>query len=271
MPKKDNYTAGYAQTDQDSTPTINFKDVFGDVAGSAELTALEWLRKTPTALTIDAELTEPEWLLLIQSIEKIKKRYQWYLGDAMVYGIRRDYGATEAQIQRVVEITGKDDKTLHDYYKTALLFEVSERSDNLEFEQHRVIARAFSEDTPDHRAERLRWLHIAETEKMSGRKLTAEIALSKLPAPVDDNGAAPLPDSPTIEDEEEATDIILPVVTLDDPETRQSFSSLQKTIKTGSYHNATYEEAVKIHRQIAVARRALSLLEADLPRLKRGR
>lgn len=148
-----------------------------------ELTALEWLRRTPNSLTIDTELTEDEWFGLIQGIERIKKRYQWYLGDAMVYGIRREYGATAEQIDRLVDITGKDEKTLHDYYKTALLFEISERSDILEFEQHRVIQRAFSEDTAEHHAERLRWLHIAETQRLSGRKLNTEIAASKLPAP----------------------------------------------------------------------------------------
>lgn len=168
------------------------------VNGETSLTALEWIRKSPNALAIDVELTEGEWLLLIRSIEAIKRRYQWYLGDAMVYGIDRKYGATEEQIARVVEITGKDEKTLHDYYKTALLFEMSERSELLEFEQHRVIQRAFSEDTPEHRAERLRWLHIAETQGMSGRKLNAEIAASKLPAPADDNSLE-IPDSSTDE------------------------------------------------------------------------
>lgn len=275
MPKTPNYAAQFDEQPADESD--DFKRVFGGVKvpkglqpGSNELTALEWLRKSPTSLTIDVDLTEEEWHTLIASIETIKKRYQWYLGDAMVYGIDRKYGETDEQIQRVVELTGKAAPTLHEYYKTALLFEINERSENLDFEQHRVLAIEFSQDTPEHRAERLKWLHIAETEKLSGRKLKAQIA-TQPPAPVADNGEPPPPDSPTIDDEEEATDLILPVTSLDDAENLQSLNTLQKILKTGSYRNATYQEAVIIHRRIAVARRALSLLEAELPRLKRGK
>lgn len=194
----------------------------------AELTALEWLRKSPTSLMIDVDLTEEEWHALIASIETIKKRYQWYLGDAMVYGINRSYGATSDQIQRVVEVTGKDEKTLHDYYKTALLFEMSERSELLEFEQHRVIQRAFSEDTPEHRAERLRWLHIAETEKLSGRKLKAQIA-AQLPAPSPADDIED--DEPPSPSEEKEPLIIVHNSPLKDKSHRQRFNYLWRKVE----------------------------------------
>lgn len=234
MPKTPNYAAQFDEQPADESD--DFKRVFGGVKvpkglqpGSNELTALEWLRKSPTSLTIDVDLTEEEWHTLIASIETIKKRYQWYLGDAMVYGINRSYGATSDQIQRVVEVTGKDEKTLHDYYKTALLFEMSERSELLEFEQHRVIQRAFSEDTPEHRAERLRWLHVAETEKMSGRKLTAEIATAKLPAPSPSDDIED--DEPPSPSEEKEPLIVVHNSPLKAKEHRQRFVGIWKKVE----------------------------------------
>lgn len=145
------------------------------------LSSLDWLRLSPNALTIDADLSEDEWFILIEKIESLKHRYQWYLGDAMVYGVQRKYGETDAQIQRLMKITRKGKSTLNDYYKTALLFEIHERSQNLLFEQHRVLAIEFSQQTPEHHSERLRWLRIAETEGLSGRKIQAAIA-AQLPA-----------------------------------------------------------------------------------------
>lgn len=180
--KKPDFTSNLTNEAQ---PSAAWNTAYGGIKlPPTVLSVVEWLRQKPNALVIDAELTEEEWYALIQGIETIQKRYQWYLGDAMVYGIDRKYGATDDQIQRIVELTGKAASTLHEYYKTALLFEIHERSENLDFEQHRVLAVEFSQDTPEHRAERLRWLHVAETGGMSGRKLKAEIEKAQLPAEI---------------------------------------------------------------------------------------
>lgn len=268
MPDKPNYTAGYDRTDQDESPAITFKTVFGANApgGVTSLTTIESLDWSMTGVKIDRDLSEDEWFGLIQDIRKIKRAYLWMLADLLRYGIERGYGDTREKYEAVAKLTGYTPEALQNFASIARSVEISRRRENLSFSHHTEVAPL----SPD---EQVYWLEQATIKHWSAKRLRAEIATPQLPAETvsDDNGAAPPPDSPTIEDEEEATDIILPVVTLDDPETRQSFSSLQKTIKTGSYHNATYEEAVKIHRQIAVARRALSLLEADLPRLKRGR
>lgn len=242
-------------------------DLFEDIS-SKEFTDFEWVRKSPNSLTIDIELSESEWLAFIASVETIHRRYQWYLGDCLVYGIRREYGATAEQIAKVVDITGKDDKTLHDYYKTALLFEVSERSDILEFEQHRVLARAYSDDTPEHRSERLRWLKIAGEQKLSGRKLNTLIK-AQLPAvsgtpeiDVSSDEPTPLPD----ENEEEATDKQFPPSPLDDDENWQSLNYLKTIARKKDYQNIDDERAKIIRKQIATARQFLSLLETYLPR-----
>lgn len=188
MSKKPNYAAHFDEQPADESD--DFKRVFGGLklpAGLQQkspgaLSAVDWIRQSPTALIIDTELNEAEWLDLIRSIKKIEQRYQWYIGDALVYGIDRKYGTTEAQTQQVMEITGKGRSTLYDYQRTALLFEKSERSDLLDFEQHRVLANAFPDETPEHHAARLRWLHVAEVGNLSGRKLSAEIEKAYLPA-----------------------------------------------------------------------------------------
>lgn len=286
MSKKRDFAAELDEQPDDEAG--DFKRVFGGLKlpkglqqNSTELTALEWVRQSPNALTIEAELTEEEWFTLVASIETIKKRYQWYLGDAMVYGIDRKYGATNEQIQRVVELTGKAAPTLHEYYKTALLFEIHERSENLDFEQHRVLAIEFSQDTAEHRAERLRWLHVAETQDMSGRKLKTEIAKAQLSALTgtpeidvssdesDDDRPAPVDEMAALS-EMEATDKE-PPVTLDNVETWDVFHEIRRIVKRHDYTNLDEQQARAIHKKIATARRCLSLLEAELPRLPRGK
>lgn len=278
MSKKPNYAAQFDEQADDESD--DFKRVFGGVKvpkglqpGSTELTALEWVHKSPTSLTIDTELTQDEWFLLIESIETIQKRYQWYLGDCMVYGVRREYGATDDQIQRIMDITGKGKSTLNEYYKTALLFEIHERSYNLEFEQHRILAVTFSEDTPEQKETRLAWLKIAEEQKLSGRKLMAEIAKAQLPASADD---PELPDGVTLERvdltplpdemEEEATDLPRQDLPLDDDENWKAIARIQDVVKRRTYNNLTPVQRTHLQRQIDIARQALSLLEVELRR-----
>lgn len=277
MSKKPNYAAQFdEQTDDESE---DFKRVFGGVKvpkglqpGSTELTALEWVHKSPTSLTIDTELTQDEWFLLIESIETIQKRYQWYLGDCMVYGVRREYGATDDQIQRIMDITGKGKSTLNEYYKTALLFEIHERSYNLEFEQHRILAVTFSEDTPEQKETRLAWLKIAEEQKLSGRKLMAEIAKAQLPALADGNYPG-IPDSSTSDvtplpgevDEEEAIDLPDESIDLTAPVYQKRSAHFTKLARENRYAEIDMVEINEHERWIKLLRKtvAAAKVEAD--------
>lgn len=194
MAKRQDFTSGYDATDKEDMPEIKFSTAFGEAAKlegvTAVISSMDWLQRVPNALVIDVDLTEDEWLDLIRGVQTIHRRYQWYLGDALVYGVERRYGETGKQMERISEITGKDENTLAEYYRTARLFEIMERSTNLEFEQHRVIARAFTGDTPEDRQQRLYWLAIAERDNLSGRKLKAAIQEAQLPATVAENAQA---------------------------------------------------------------------------------
>lgn len=139
------------------------------------ITVLPGVQFSIKGLTIDTELSSDEWMGLLETIQAIRSAYQWMLGDWLRYGIKRKYGETDEQLAEIARITGKDTKTLHDYYKTALLFQKAERSENCNFEIHRVLAREFPEKNPTQKQQRLTWLLVAESEKLSGRKLLDRI------------------------------------------------------------------------------------------------
>lgn len=240
-------------------------------AGVSEETALAESRGyhyAANGLDIQRELTDDDWRNILPEIKALRSSYQLIIGDWMLYGFEHGYVVS---YEDMAILTGMQPQTIEVYTSICRNVPRLIRINPLKFSHYRLIAPLPEDD-------RIVWIEFAAGHALSFRALQKLIDFAYLPrlpestSPAD-NGEPPPPDSPTIEEEEEeeATDLILPPTSLDDAENLQSLNTLQKILKTGSYRNATYQEAVIIHRRIAVARRALSLLEAELPRLKRGK
>lgn len=204
MPKKIDFAAALTQNTETTfddgaidrlreTFDGNLSGVFGGLAiasDGSETIIGGGLRLSPVGLQIDGELDRAQWLGLLSGLQKIERAHQWMLGDAMVYGVARKYGETGEQIAEIAEVSGKDDKTLYDYWLAARSFEISERSEKLFFEVYRVIARHFPHDDKldvqeqSARANARRvWVQRAMDEKLSGRRLDALITGTEPVAP----------------------------------------------------------------------------------------
>lgn len=152
------------------------------IAGDSKGIAIsDLLHLSPVSLDIAGEIDQEQWLGLLQAIEMIKRKYQWYLGDMLRYGVKRKYGETKEQLERIAAITGKGRVTLQYYYNTARLFENVMRVTNCSFEAHKVIAIAFPDDSPEHAYQRKRWLQIAAEKEYTSRELYFAIHPSEAP------------------------------------------------------------------------------------------
>ena len=149
MPKGVDYTSGYDQIDQGDAQEITFASALDGqrFAGVTTAPALHDVRFTMTGLIIDAELSNDEWMSVLDTIEAVQSAHQWHYGDWLQYGVKRKYGQTGKQMEAITERTGKDYDTLQGYYNTARLFEFPMRIGNCSFEVHKVIAKAFPGDT----------------------------------------------------------------------------------------------------------------------------
>lgn len=218
-------------------------------------------------LDIQRDLTADDWHNILPEIKALQSSYQLIIGDWMLYGFERGYVLS---YEDMAALTGMQPQTIEVYTSICRNIPRLIRINPLKFSHYRLIA-------PLPEGERIVWIEFAVNRGLSFRTLQKLITLSQIPMLVEATSPVvadepPLADAPALSDEnEEATDIIFQPSSLEDDENWKTLNSLEKTLKTGSYRNATYQEAVVIHRRIAVARMALSLLEAELPRLKRGK
>lgn len=117
-----------------------------------------------TALDLPADLTFAEWQATGQTLGRISRACQWWLGDWLNYG-ERAYGEkyTEA-----IEVTGYELGTLKNFAWVAAHVETSRRRDVLSYSHHQEVAQ-FNPPNQD------RWLTAAEANGWSAGKLRIEI------------------------------------------------------------------------------------------------
>lgn len=240
-------------------------DLFEDEPG--KLATIESLNWSMTGVTIDRELTEDEWLGIVQDIRKIKRAYLWMLADLLVYAIERGYGDTHGKYEKVSELTGYTAESLQNYASVARGITISRRRENLSFSHH-------TEVVPLTADEQVYWLEQAAVNRWSAKRLRAEIAKAwasqfivgqtVFPDKSDDE-PTPLPD----ENEEEATDKEFPPSPMNDDENWQSLNYLKTIARKKDYENIDEQRAKIIRKQIATARQFLVLLETYLPHSSR--
>lgn len=91
---------------------------------------------TETGLDLPADLTFEEWEATGQTLGRIGRACQWWIGDWLNYG-ERAYGEKYAQ---AMEATGLDYATVADYAYVARHIESSVRTENLSWSHHKVVA-----------------------------------------------------------------------------------------------------------------------------------
>lgn len=133
------------------------------------------LRLSMTGLQIDGEIDQEQWFSLFNGISSVKRAFQWMRGDWLVYGIKREYGETEAQFNRIALVTGLNSGTLQNIYAVCSNVEIPQRHGNLTFWMHGEVKGL----TPD---EQTYWLDKAEANKWSVRELRAAIQNKPLPS-----------------------------------------------------------------------------------------
>jgi len=120
------------------------------------------------------EVTEEEYETFGEMILQFDTAYQWIVGDYLAYGVDNNYGLAKKFAERL----DRDPTTVHDWTYVCGQVTFSERSENLSFGHHKVVAKMNAED-------RAYWLKRAEEgngkqgdahKVWSKRRLEKEIA-----------------------------------------------------------------------------------------------
>lgn len=125
---------------------------------------------TPTGIQFNEELSFDEWDDLGQKLAPIARSIGFIIGDWINYGETR-YGA---KYKEALTRTGLTYQTLADFSYVARKVEFSLRNENLDFSQHRVVAKL---KTPE---EKQHWLDIANKHDMSVRRLRKSINFGRI-------------------------------------------------------------------------------------------
>jgi hypothetical protein len=196
-------------------------DLFGDEPD--KLATIESLNWSMTGVTIDRELTEDEWLGIVQDIRKIKRAYLWMLADLLVYAIERGYGDTHGKYEKVSELTGYTPEALQNYASIARSVEISRRRENLSFSHHTEVA-------PLPADEQAYWLEQASINHWSAKRLRSEITNPQLPAETVRQDDAPPDDRPAPDDESQEQEATPLPSSLTDKRYRQRFNYAWKKV-----------------------------------------
>jgi hypothetical protein len=160
----------------DAPPPLDYETAFGTLNLPEQFKALvlgTTLRFTMTGLVINTELSQPDWLTLLDSIRAIKRAYQWIIGDWMLYGFEREWSNT---YDAMAELTGLKAKTVKEYTYICRNIPASIRMDKLSFAHFQLIA-------PIQADHRTAWIDKAVVDKLSVRDLRDAIQEHyKLPA-----------------------------------------------------------------------------------------
>lgn len=128
---------------------------------------------TPTGLIPPDGLQEAQYREFGAKLFMLDNSMQWLVGDFITIGDNFQWGET---YQRLADETGKDPNTLKDWAYVCRNVKMSERSDDLSFNHHKLVASM----TPDEQAY---WLERAAAEGLSIAKLRKAIKESQLPPP----------------------------------------------------------------------------------------
>lgn len=191
--KRDDYTSGYDQTDQDNAPAISFASVFKDADLPEGVTTPAQFDRgylyTDTGLLIERDLTDSDWRGMLPEIKAIHSAYQFIVGDWAVYGV--DHGF-EDSYDAVAALTGFKQSTVEFYASICRSIPRLVRTNRLTFGHYQRIA-----PLPDD--QRAYWITAAVDGGMSIRELREAIAKAQLPAETVDAGSIDWPDGVTVE------------------------------------------------------------------------
>jgi N6-adenosine-specific RNA methylase IME4 len=123
---------------------------------------------TPTSLELPDDLPYDRWLSLGETLKRMEKSVQWWIGDWLRFGERR-YGEMYSQ---ALEATDYSYQALNDMKWVANAVEPSLRQENLSWSHHKEIAAL-----PTEQAQEL--LEKAETDRLSVRELRSEVREAK--------------------------------------------------------------------------------------------
>lgn len=157
-----------------------------------------------TGLVIENEITQEEWLSLRETIQTIKRAYQWVIGDWMLYGMEHGWAQ---DYEQMAEYSGLKAVTVKNYTYVCRNIPASLRSDKLSFAHFQLIA-ALADDR------RQRWIARAISEKLSVNNLRVAINAS--------NGIQELAPPPLL-----------------DRSYRRNFNRLWKSLEAGDYQKAS--------------------------------
>jgi hypothetical protein len=93
-------------------------------------------RVLSTGLELPENLSFDEWQGLGERLKGVERSLMWWIGDWLRYGERK-YGEMYAQ---AIDATDKSYQTIADAKWVAGQFEISDRSENLSWTHHRVLA-----------------------------------------------------------------------------------------------------------------------------------
>ena len=125
---------------------------------------------SPTGIEFHKDLSFDEWEALGRKLSTVGKSIGFIIGDWINYGDGR-YGE---KYEEALDRTGLTYQTLRDFTYVARQVEMSLRNDNLDFSQHRVVAKLKTADEKRH------WLDMAAQHDLSVRRLRKSINFGRL-------------------------------------------------------------------------------------------
>jgi hypothetical protein len=124
------------------------------------LVTQKYCKFTPEGLVIDKAISLPEWMDLMSILKSVVDRGQFWLGDAMRFGV----GKFGEKAYQIAEATHREYGTLANYQSVATHVPPENRNKNLSFSHHQAIAKL---DVKDQK----KYLDLAEKKKLSVSKL----------------------------------------------------------------------------------------------------
>jgi|APGre2960657404_1045060.scaffolds.fasta_scaffold19287_6 hypothetical protein len=137
---------------------------FDVVPAGMEITTTQplppFIQATPTGLILAKDLTFEEWSAIGSNFGTSLQTAAWCIGDWMVYGDGFEQGnkRVSAEVfQQALASTNLDRNTLSNYASVCRKIQMAERSINLSFGHHRLLA-------PLPSPQRLEWMSLLDSE-----------------------------------------------------------------------------------------------------------
>lgn len=123
---------------------------------------------TKRGLTFRRGLTKDEWLRLGKQLIDLESGIQFWIGDWINKG--KEKGWKWGKYEDALELTDYQYGTLANYASTARQVKFSDRSENLPYTHHELIANKI-----DTREQQIKWISKAEKNQLSVRELKSEL------------------------------------------------------------------------------------------------